>query len=275
MAHHTVRTPTRRLAAAGLALAAAAALASCGSPTDNDTRSATAGLPDTLQSLQAETWVLDPSETTPAVDTEATITLSFGDERLQGQAPCNVYGAPFELEGDHGIDIGPVTSTMAACDDLDAERAYLGALEEVDEADTVDPTRLVLEGDGVSLAFDRLDLEEAIAGTWTITALRTGDAVNSPVEGTEPTLTFGTDGTLSADAGCNPIATTWKLDDAAITFGTAAQGLKACPEPEGVDQQEAALAAALGQAARVDITDELTVLDEDGHTLITATKQAE
>ncbi len=275
MAHTTERTTRQRLALGGLALAAALLVASCASPTDNDTRSATAGLPDTLQSLQAQTWVLDTAETTPAIRTTATVTLSFEDERLFGQGPCNTYTARFSVEGDHGLDIGLIASTLKGCDaaTAKAEAAYLKALAAVDQADTVDPKRLVLEGDGVSLAYDRLDLDEEIAGTWTIVNLNTGNALATPIEGTEPTITFDPGGKLAASAGCNPIATTWKLDGSVLTIGKTAQAMMACPEPEGVSEQESALTAALANAVRAEVTDQLRVFDEDDRILIVATRE--
>ena len=276
MARTPQRSTGRRLALLGLGLAAATVAASCASPTDNNTRSATAGLPDTLQSLEAETWVLDTADTTPTIRTDATITLSFDEDRLSGQGPCNAYHAAFDIEGDDELEIGPIAATQRACDaDLTkAEAAYFAALEEVDEADTTDPARLVLEGDDdVSLAFDRLDLDDALPGTWIITTLNTGDALTGPIEGTEATLSFDADGALAANGGCNPMATTWELDESAITIGNAAQGMKACPDPEGVMAQEAALAKALDDAVRVEVTDQLTLFDDEDRTLVIATKQ--
>ena len=69
------------------------------------------------------------------------------------------------------------------------------------------------------------------------------------------------------------MATTWELDESAITIGNAAQGMKACPDPEGVMAQEAALAKALDDAVRVEVTDQLTLFDDEDRTLVIATKQ--
>lgn len=258
--------------------------AACATPTENDTRSATQGLPDVAQALAASTWVLDPASSTPAIRTDETVTLSF-EERgsseagtVNGQAPCNTYRGPFRLDGDgaagNGIEIGPLATTKMACDEGTgtAEAAYLKALEAVDTADVTDRTRLVLTGDAVELSFDRLDPSDAIVGTWDVTSINTGDAISSPVTDTEPTLTFATGGKLSVDAGCNPIATTWSLDGSLTSIAAPRSGMKSCPEPAGVMDQEAALTAALEKSARVDITDHLTLFDDEGHIMVTAAR---
>ncbi|HEY8545245.1 MAG TPA: META domain-containing protein [Acidimicrobiales bacterium] len=141
----------------------------CADWTDRvDSRVATAGLPDVLVDLESEEWRLDGS------DPEAPVTLAFepgdddgvdddeeGDGMVSGQAPCNRYHGRFELEGDDGIDIDDVATTMMACPDgiMAAERAYLDALEDVDTFDLDDDVgHLVLSSDeGVDLAFTAVD----------------------------------------------------------------------------------------------------------------------
>ena len=49
----------------------------------------------------------------------------------------------------------------------------------------------------------------------------------------------------------------------------------ACADPEGVMDQEDALGAALNDAARVDITDQLTVFNDKGEILIVADRATE
>jgi heat shock protein HslJ len=154
------RRSTHRVALVALVIVATLGVGSCATPTDEDTRSATAGLPDTLQSLRAETWVLDGPGSEPPIAGDAVVTLTFGAHEVSGQGPCNRYHAPFSVDGDDGVDIGPVASTMIACDAevSAAEHAYFGALERVDRANTVDPSRLELEGPGdLTLAFDEHD----------------------------------------------------------------------------------------------------------------------
>ena len=144
--------------------------AGCAEPTEEDTRSATAGLPDLEQELAAEVWVLDGGDSSIDVEPEVVITLEFhgrsddydddgNDGTLSGTA-CNEYHGTFEIDVDDTLAIGDVAQTMRLCEgpEGDAEVAYLAALVEVDQADTTDRDRLVLEGDGgLRLAFDARD----------------------------------------------------------------------------------------------------------------------
>jgi heat shock protein HslJ len=273
--HDGGRGARRVLILAAAVAAATLVLAACSSPTEEDTLSATQGLPDTTQALEAHTWVLDRSASTPAIDGTATVTLAFDAGGASGQAPCNTYRGPFTADGDD-IDIGPLATTQIGCDDATAaaEHAYLSALEAVDQVDVTDPTEVVLTGDGITLAYDRIDLDAAIVGRWDVTSLNTGDALTSPVAGTAPTLTFEDDGTLAVDAGCNPLSTTWSLDGAALSLGPMRSGMKACDQPAGVMEQEQALSTAVTSARRVAVTDHLTLLDNEGRIMVTASRPA-
>jgi heat shock protein HslJ len=256
-----------------IAVAVAAALGACAGPTEEDTLSATEGLPDTTQALEAHTWVLDAGGSTPRVDADTTVTLAFDEGLVHGQAPCNTYRGPFTADGD-SIEIGPLAVTRMACDEArtNAEGVYLGALERVDVVDVTDPTRVVLEGDDVHLAFLRVDAGTAIVGTWAVTSMRTSDAIESPIAGTEPTLVISAEGELRADAGCNPMSTRWTVDGRAVEIDPVRVGRKECPEPEGVMEQERALAAALEEASRVDISDRLTLFDDEGRIVLVAVR---
>lgn len=270
------RRPTRVTISLVLVAAFAVLLGACASPTEEDSLSATYGLPDVERALEAETWVLDGQGSSPEIDTDTTVTLEFDGGRVAGQAPCNRYHGGFELDG-HDIRIGPLAGTMMACDEAvdAAERAYFSALEAVDTVDVTDPTRLELTGGNISLVFDRLDPETAILGRWDIVSIARDDALVSPVEGSSPTIEFGADGTLSLAGGCNPITSTWSLDGSVITVGVAGSGMAACDEPAGVMDQDAALADAVESARRVEIGDDLRLLDDHDRMVIVATRQSE
>ena len=130
-------------------------LAGCGQ-TPTGTRSATAGLPDLEQSLTASEWVLDPADSSLAEAGTGLVTLAFADATaVSGSAPCNTYRGPVELEGDAGLRFGALATTRMECEPvvMAAEQEYLAALEIVRTADTADPDRLVLTGEGVRLSF--------------------------------------------------------------------------------------------------------------------------
>jgi heat shock protein HslJ len=98
-----------------------------------------------------------------------------------------------------------------------------------------------------------------------VTAFLQGDAVSSPLPGTELTARFASDGTLTGSAGCNTYRTMFETDQGGIEIAPPAATKKACAAPEGVMEQEAAFLAALPTADhyRVD-GGSLALLTPDG-----------
>jgi heat shock protein HslJ len=153
-----VERSVRRLRMLGLA-AATIGIAACAS-TPEGTRSATAGLPDLEQSLTATEWLLDASDSSPAVAGGTPVTLAFaGATAASGAAPCNTYRGGVVLDGDDGVRLEDIATTLMSCEPevMAAERDYLAALEQVRAADVSDPERLVLTSDGVRLSFTAAD----------------------------------------------------------------------------------------------------------------------
>jgi heat shock protein HslJ len=147
------------VAAAGLVVAFGAA--GCSEWTDAvDSRSATAGLPSTLQDLEAHRWVLDPDRSSIDVVASALPTLAFDAESVQGSASCNLFRGGFSLDGETGIEIEGLSSTRRACAApvMAAEHDYLAALAAIDTVDSDDHDRLVLKNhDGLRLTFTPFD----------------------------------------------------------------------------------------------------------------------
>ncbi|WP_029430089.1 META domain-containing protein [Blastococcus sp. URHD0036] len=256
---------------AGAVLVAGLLLAACGSD-DVDPAAATAGLPDLGQSLAAQQWLLDAGDSS-VTGTTGPVTLEIDGGTASGTAPCNTYRGPVALDGDSGVRIGPLATTLMGCEPavMTAEREYLDALERVRTADVPDQDRLVLTADGVRLSYTAIDAQDLLVGTWELTGVRTPGAIQSMLVGTEPTARFADDGTLAVETGCNTLGTTWTLDGRSITVEPPAGTLRICPEPAGVMEQEAAIAAALPDAATVEVTPvALTLLDADGLIVLTA-----
>jgi heat shock protein HslJ len=133
------------------ATAVVAVAAGCGQWSDPvDSRVGTAGLPTTLQDLEAKRWILEGRGGPGA-------TLVFDEDTVRGSAPCNTYRGAFDLDGDTGIDIRDLATTRQACSAavLRAERRYLVALAAVDTVHVDDDNdRLTLsDGYGDSLRF--------------------------------------------------------------------------------------------------------------------------
>lgn len=271
-----VRRPSRAAAlVAALVVAGAAALAACGQ-TANDTRSATAGLPDLGQSLQAHQWLLDASDSSISATGAAAhpVTLVFtADDAASGTAGCNTYRAHVTLEGDDSVRFEHIAASSKTCPPpvMDVERAFLDALDRVRTADATDRSRLVLKGGGARLAFSKFDVSEKIVGAWEIVNVATTGGLESVVAGTTPTAVFHDDRSLVVRTGCNTLRTGWRLDGEEIRFDPPAQTSKLCDEPTGVMEQEVALASAVTRAASVELTPtSLTLLDGDGSIVLIA-----
>jgi heat shock protein HslJ len=254
-----------------------AGASACGWNDDVDSRSATAGLPSTQQKLEAHDWALDRTNSTPPLDTgDRTVTIAFRDDEVSGSGPCNTYRGSFSVDGDH-VDISDIASTLMACEPslMDAEANYFDALESVTSADFDDDEEgLELHGDGVSLRYDSFDAEDLIVGEWDITNVASGDALAGAIIGTQPTVTFHDNGDLTVTTGCNDASGGWELRGNELEIGPLRQTNKACADPEGVMEQEAALTSAFEAATEVALTpDALTLLDADGSIVITAAKE--
>jgi heat shock protein HslJ len=248
-------------------------LAACGG-TAEGTRSATAGLPDLGQSLAASEWLLDPADSSLGDTGPTSVTLAFaGATEASGAAPCNTYRGTVTLDGDDGVRVDDIATTLMSCEPrvMAAERAYLEALAGVRTGDVTDPDRLVLASDDVRLSFTAVDTRELVAGEWAISAVRGAGAVESVVVGTEPIARFGADRTLVVETGCNTLRSTWETDGRAMAVERPATTLMACEEPAGVMDQESAIAAALTAASAVQVTPaRLTLLDDAGDIVLVA-----
>jgi heat shock protein HslJ len=85
------------------------------------------------------------------------------------------------------------------------------------------------------------------------------------IAGTQPTAVFGTDGTLSGNAGCNSYSTTYTTNGNAISInGAIASTMMACLD-NAIMQQEAAFLAALPTATAWSISgNNLTLSNASG-----------
>ncbi len=131
------------------------------------------------------------------------------------------------------------------------EREYLAALPRVAAWRTEDDEVVLVDADEAEL----LRYERATpVGRWQVTSLLKGDALVSPIAGTELTATFGDDAKLSGSSGCNTYTAAYTTDKGAIEIADVAGTKKTCPEPAGVMAQETSYVALLPRAAsfRVD-----------------------
>lgn len=107
----------------------------------------------------------------------SVITAEFtGDGRVSGTSGCNLYSAPFEIEGTT-IAIGPAISTMMYCNDITKgimkqESTYLQLLEDAASWEIRGENLVILDESGrVALVFspgiaDEPDAEEPLVEFW-------------------------------------------------------------------------------------------------------------
>ncbi len=220
--------------------------------------------------LEGVSWVLDRASVEALVrgaPSQARVDLRFEGGEVAGRSACNSYGGPYEVDG-AGISFGALAMTEMACEPalMEIEAAYLAALAEVREY-RVNGDDLLLTAGGVRLVFARETKPEPaplVGTTWTLDALGIGgDAVASPLAGTDASVVFGDDGVATGVGGCNRFRAGYEADGDSIAFDPVAGTKMAC-EPD-VLEQESAVFAGFEQAATFAIEGEvLTLLDSDG-----------
>jgi heat shock protein HslJ len=243
---------SRILAAIAVALLAPLLLTACG---EDDAAAGTG--PAAVEGIP---WVLASGAGHGAGTPAPTATFEGG--RVTGTTGCNRYTGTYAIDGGR-MTIDPGATTLKACPPPagEVERAYLAALGRV-SGWRAEGDALVLLADGApTLRFDAASPE----GSWTVTSLNTGDALTSPIPGTELTATFAADGTLAGSAGCNGYSATYTTADGGITISPPASTQKLCAEPEGVSEQETAYLTVLPEAARFQLGEHgLELLRADG-----------
>src|SRR5207253_104963 len=130
---------------------------------------------------------------------------------------------PYVLD-DHSLTIGPhLATTMMACPRpaMAVESAYLRLLPSVTTWATSGDTLTLADRTSTVLVFDHVPAEQALAGAWTVVAVRTAEAVASTLPGTELTLIFDGD-RVSGNAGVNRFHGGYAADGERLTFGALA-----------------------------------------------------
>ncbi len=243
----------RILAALLAALLAAVLVTAC----DDDDAAATRPA-----DIELTPWVLESGAGIP--DDGPTPTATFEGGRVTGTTGCNRYSGTYAVDGGR-LTIEPGAATLKACPPPadEVERAYLAALERVDGWRLEGEGReLVLLADGSPALRFR---GASPVGSWTVTSLVRGDALTSPIPGTELTATFAEDGTLSGAAGCNRYTGRYTAERGILEISPPAATRMLCAEPDGVMEQEGSYLAALEETARFQIGERsLELLRADG-----------
>ena len=89
---------------------------------------------------------------------EVTLTATFDADTVSGDAGCNTFSGPYQVDGE-SITIGPLVSTRRACADEELQQqedAYLAALQLAESyAVTGDRLDLFRPGQTFAVTFQR------------------------------------------------------------------------------------------------------------------------
>ncbi len=182
------------------------------------------------------------------------ITITFQGDQVSGTASCNGYGGTFQIDGS-SISIGELAMTEMACspeETMEAEAMFSDAITRVDTV-SLDGT-LTLSADGVEMVFEKLEPvpEEELTGTrWILDGLIRGDAVTSPVAGSEAFIELSTDGSVTGDTGCRPFSGQYIIEGAEVLMPELAADGHEC-EPDFADQDNLFFSV-VGDGFRVEI----------------------
>jgi heat shock protein HslJ len=203
-----------------------------------------AGSP-TPESLQDVPWLLASGVDVEGWE-EVTPSATFMDGSVTGSTGCNRFTAPYTLDGG-SLEIGQIASTRMACAPPadTVEREYVAALGQVKAWRSENDELTLLDADENDVLGYRVGTPD---GSWQVTGIRQGDAIVSPIAETEITASFDEDDTLSGSAGCNTYTAAYSTNKGEIEITDPTSTKKACTEPEGIMQQEAAYLAALPTA---------------------------
>lgn len=218
--------------------------------------------------LQGIEWHLEESSEAAVTAEGVNIVAVFDGSTLSGFSGVNRYHGPYSAKEDGSFEGGPFAATLMAGPEplMQAETAYLGMLEDVTSFKIDEDTRLTLTTkDGKTLTFAAAPASDLAGSSWTVTGYNTGtEAVVSVAEGTELTLEFGEDGTVSGNGGVNTFSGSYEYDkDGTISIGPLTQTLMA--GDEALMEQEGRYLAALEASEEWEVFNGLlTLRDADG-----------
>ena len=220
---------------------------------------------------QLESYVDADGNTQPAL-ADAPATLIFQDGKFMGDTHCNGVAGAYTLDGDKiTTQMGP--STLRACEpDIAGQESGLAyGISHAASYKIEEGKLMLMDADGnVLLTFTEQPPTSLTGNAWQLMSFNNGQGGMESNQATQKIyVTFGEDGKVSGNAGCNNFSGSYETDGDKITVGPLAATRKMCAQPEGVMETEQAFLQALGNAATYNITgDALTLFDKDGGKLL-------
>jgi heat shock protein HslJ len=259
----------RILSIAAVGLVALGALAGPGCSSGDDS----GGGAGDGATLEGKTWKATEIAGVSAVLTEkgVEVTAVFAAGELSGSGGVNRYTATYETPSDGEIEISQPAATLMAGPPkaMAQEEAYFAALAKATRYTVTADALTLTDDEGATLVRYAVVQPVTLEGTeWDSLAYNNGKGgLLSLAASSAITATFGSDGSLTGNAGVNRYTTTYTTSGDTMTIDAAIATTKMAG-PEELMQQEAAYLAALPQTATYAIEgDELWLRDATGAAL--------
>ena len=206
--------------------------------------------------LTGQVWGLTALLGQPLVSGTGISAQFTTDGKVNGSAGCNQYAGKYTTSGS-SITFDPsIMSTAMACEQavMDQEQAYLKMLVEARTYEVKGDQLTFFGADNKVLAAYKAETQDLAGTDWNVVGYNNGkEAVVSVIIDTNLTASFGKDGNLSGNAGCNNYNGSYTVNGNQITIGPHASTMMFCEEPAGTMDQEAQYLAALQTAATYQI----------------------
>jgi heat shock protein HslJ len=204
--------------------------------------------------------------TTVACSDPSKYTLAFlASGTYAVQADCNQGSGAYDVDGSQ-LTLQPGPMTRAACPPDSQDTVFLRDLGQV-AAYAFDGENLVLNFrlDGGTMVFSPRPPLSLTGRAWQVLSVNNGrGAVVSVVPGTQLDATFGDNGIVSGNTGCNAYRGLYTVAGTTIAFGSLIATRQACLSAEASAQEQAFLTA-LGASTRYEPRgDRLTLRDDAG-----------
>lgn len=191
------------------------------------------------------------------------------DGRLTLQADCNRGSGSYTVSGAQ-LTLQPGPMTLIACAPGSQDSVFLRDLRDVvTYVRNGEHLVLNLRVDSGAMVFSPQPAVSLAGDPWRVQSVNNGHGgVVSVMQDTQLSATFGEDGNVSGETGCNMFRGPYTLTGETIAFGALISTRRACLSAEA-NAQEQAFLAALAASSRLELTpNRLTLRDNDGATQV-------
>jgi heat shock protein HslJ len=199
----------------------------------------------------------------------AYVLALLADGRLNIRADCNQGTGTYTTSGTQ-LTLQPGAITLAACGPGSQDSVFLRDLGRV-ASYTRDGENLVLsmQIDSGNMYFTPQPQASLTGVPWRVQSVNNGrGGVASVVVGTRLSVTFGDDGIVSGETGCNAFRGSYTVTGTTIELGQLITTRRACTS-EAAGAQEQAFLAALASSTHLELSgDRLTLRNDAGSTQI-------